>query len=76
MTTIMNTTNIESEHYPYVCTDCGREVRMAAEIVPDDWDSHRNEGLRFACDCTVQAVDEMDRPQPWVIDTDNELATD
>jgi len=51
---------------------------MAAEIVPDSWDSYKNAGLRFACDCTVREVgnpeDHIDRPHYWELDTDHEVA--
>lgn len=46
---------------------------MAAEIVPDDWDSYKNQGMRFACECSVQDVSEPDRPHHWVLDTDYEV---
>jgi len=59
--------------HPYVCTECGREVRMAAEIVPDDWNSYKNQGYRFACECAVQTVDDCDRPHHWKLDTDHEV---
>lgn len=62
----------ESTH-PYVCTECGREVRMAAEIVPDNWDSYQNKGVVFACRCTKASRNGMDKPHYWVLDTDYEV---
>lgn len=70
----MSDTEVEQEvagHYPYVCTDCGREVRMVAEIVPDDWDSYKNAGRKFACECTTLEEGEADRPVSWEVDLDN-----
>jgi len=64
-----------SSVHPYVCTECGSEVRMAAEIVPDDWDSYKNQGYRFACECTSLEADTVDRPQHWVLDTDHEVGS-
>lgn len=62
--------------HPYICTKYGREVRMAAETVPDGWDSYENQGYRLARECTIQAVGECDRPHYWELDTDHEVGSD
>ncbi len=46
---------------------------MVAEIVPDGWDSYKNNGRKFACNCTTLEEGEVDRPSSWVIETDHEF---
>lgn len=49
---------------------------MAAEIVPDDWDSYRKEAVVFSCRCTKASRNGMDKPSYWVLDTDHEVGVD